>query len=316
MLAFILQRTLFAIPIALGVSLLCFLLVHIGPGDPLLAILPPDASEEVAAQLRARYGFDQPLPIQFVIWLWRTLQGDLGVSIATGRPVLSEVLRALSHTLPLAFVAGTIGFTLGSVLGLIAGYWNGRRVDKFAVGLGITGVSVPNYWFGMTLIVIFSVWLNWLPAFGAGSQSEGHGWTWDYVRHLILPALTMSLVPMGILVRTIRAIVADILGKEFIEALRAKGLSERRIFFHVVKNAMPTAVAVMGIQFGYLLGGSILVETVFSWPGTGFLLNSAIFSRDLPLLQGAVLFLALFFVFLNLLADILQALLNPRMKRA
>lgn len=168
----------------------------------------------------------------------------------------------------------------------------------------------------MTLIVIFSVWLNWLPAFGAGSQSEGHGWTWDYVRHLILPALTMSLVPMGILVRTIRAIVADILGKEFIEALRAKGLSERRIFFHVVKNAMPTAVAVMGIQFGYLLGGSILVETVFSWPGTGFLLNSAIFSRDLPLLQGAVLFLALFFVFLNLLADILQALLNPRMKRA
>ncbi len=316
MLLFILQRTLFALPIALGVSILCFLLVHIGPGDPLLAILPPDASPQVEAQLRVLYGFDQPLPVQFVMWLWRAIQGDLGLSIATGRPVLMEVLRALSHTLPLAVVAGTIGFALGSALGLVAGYWNGTWVDRIAVGLGITGVSVPNYWFGMTLIVIFSVTLNWFPSFGAGSGSDGDIFTWDYTRHLALPALTMSLVPMGILVRTMRAMVADILGKDFIEALRAKGVPERTIFLHVVKNAMPTAVAVMGIQFGYLLGGSILVETVFSWPGTGLLLNSAIFSRDLPLLQGTVLFLALFFVFLNLLADILQLLLNPRMKRA
>lgn len=313
---YFIHRVFYAIPIAIGVSLLCFLLVHIGPGDPLYAILPADASKEVEEQLRAQYGLDRPLPVQFGMWLWRAIHGDLGISIATQRPVLFEVMRAASHTLPLALVGATIGFTIGSALGLISGYCRGTWIDRVAVALGIAGVSIPNYWFGIILIAIFSVGLNWLPAFGVGSNADAQIWSMEYIQHLILPALAMSLVPMGILVRTIRALVIDILSHDFVEALRAKGLSERVIFFHVIKNTMPTAVTIMGVQLGYLLGGSILVESVFSWPGTGFLLNSAIFQRDLPLLQGTILFLALLFVCLNLLTDIIQVLLNPRMKRA
>ena len=187
-------------------------------------------------------------------------------------------------------------------------------MDKLATGVAVAGVSVPHYWLGMVLVIIFSVWLNWLPAVGMGPG----GWSWDFehLRFLILPAITMSVIPMGIVTRTVRALTGDILSQDFVEALRSKGLKETQVFRHVVKNAAPTAVAVMGLQLGYLLGGSILIETVFSWPGTGFLLNSAIFQRDLPLLQGTILVLALFFVFLNLVVDIAQAAIDPRIKRA
>lgn len=311
--AYILKRILYILPIGLGVSIICFLLIHFGSGDPLLAILPPDASPEVVAQLRVLYGFDQPLPIQFLRWLWRAIQGDLGVSIATGRPVLTEVLSAAKYTFPLAILGGFLGFFIGTGLGLVSGYRRGTWIDRTAVSLGISGVAIPNYWFGMILIAIFSVNLNWLPSFGAGPDESV--WSWQSLRYIALPAITMSLVPMGIVVRTVRALVIDILAQEFVEALRAKGLSEIVVFRHVLKNVMPTTTAVIGVQLGYLLGGSILVESVFSWPGTGLLLNSAIFARDLPLLQGTVLMLALFFVILNLLADILQTVLNPRMKR-
>ena len=312
MVFFILRRILFAIPIALGVSILCFLLLHISPGDPLSAVLPPDASPLIIAQLREQYGFDKPLPVQFLKWSWRVAHCVLGVAISTSRPVLDEILAALAYTIPLAAVAGLIGFGLGFVLGLIAGYNQGHPIDRIASIVGITGVSIPNYWFGMVLVAVFAIFLPWFPALGAGDPM----WSTDYLHHLILPAIAMALVPMGMLVRTLRAIVADILGQEYVEALRAKGMPERSILMHVVKNAMPTVIAVIGIQFGYLLAGSVLVETVFSWPGSGLLLYSAIFSRDLPLLQGTVLTLALSFVTLNLIADVLQVIVNPRMKRA
>jgi peptide/nickel transport system permease protein len=173
---------------------------------------------------------------------------------------------------------------------------------------------VPHYWLGMVLVIIFSVQLGWLPA--VGTAPGDFAWDWAHLQYLVLPAVTMSVIPMGIVTRTVRALVGDLLSQEFVAALRAKGLSEGRIFAHVAKNAAPTAIAVMGLQLGYLLGGSILIETVFSWPGTGFLLNSAIFQRDLPLLQGTILVLALFFVFLNLLVDVLQAAIDPRIKRS
>jgi peptide/nickel transport system permease protein len=164
--------------------------------------------------------------------------------------------------------------------------------------------------------VIFSVQLNWLPAMGAGpGGSADWMWNWEHIQHLVLPAVTLSVIPMGIVTRTIRALVGDLLSQEFVLALRAKGLNELRVFKHVAKNAAPTTIAIMGLQLGYLLGGSILIEFVFSWPGTGFLLNSAIFQRDLPLLQGTILVLAMFFVFLNLIVDVLQAAIDPRIKR-
>jgi peptide/nickel transport system permease protein len=314
MLLYVLKRLVLVIPVVFAVALVCFLLVHITPGDPLVAVLPPDASAELAAQLRKAYGFDRPLPVQFGLWVWKALHGDLGTSIATGRAVFDEVARAVGNTVTLAILAATIGFVSGGTFGFLAGYFRDRFLDRAVTTLAIAGVSMPHYWLGMVLVIIFSVLLGWLPAVGAGPP--GWAWDWAHFQHMILPAVTMSVIPMGIVTRTVRALVGDLLSQEFVLALRAKGLSERRIFRHVIKNTAPTAIAVMGLQLGYLLGGSILIETVFSWPGTGFLLNSAIFQRDLPLLQGTILVLALFFVVLNLMVDVLQAAIDPRIKRS
>jgi peptide/nickel transport system permease protein len=315
-LVYVLRRIVYVIPIVISVALVCFLLVHITPGDPLVAVLPADASQELAAQLRTAYGFDRPLPVQFGLWLWRAIHGDLGHSIATGRPVLSEVLRAVQNTVTLAIAAALIGFTLGLLFGLIAGYFRDTWIDKVATSIAIAGVSVPHYWLGMVMVIIFSVQLNWLPAVGAGAGGSGAwAWDWDHMKYLVLPAITTSVIPMGIVTRTVRALTGDILSQDFVEALRAKGLRETYVFRHVIKNAAPTAMAVMGLQLGYMLGGSILIETVFSWPGSGLLLNSAIFQRDLPLLQGTILVLALFFVALNLMVDVAQAAIDPRIKR-
>jgi peptide/nickel transport system permease protein len=316
MLNFLFRRILYTLPIMLGVALVCFALVHISPGDPLVSILPPDASAELQAQLLELYGFNRSYPEQFATWVWRALQGDLGTSIASGRAVTDEVMRAVINTLRLAVLAMVIGFVLGCLFGFVAGYFQNSWLDKVASLTSVLGVSVPHYWLGMVLVIIFSSQLMWLPPGGAGpGGSSEWAWDWVHIQHMILPALTMSVIPMGIIARTVRALVADILAQEFIVGLRAKGLTDFGVFAHVVKNAAPTALAVMGLQLGYLLGGSILIETVFSWPGTGFLLNSAIFQRDLPLLQGTILVLAMFFVVLNLVVDVIQTLLDPRIAR-
>ena len=315
MFAYLIRRITYALPIMLGVALVCFALVHLAPGDPLVSILPPDASQELAAQMRKLYGFNRSYPEQFASWVWRAVQGDLGTSIASGRPVASEVLRAVSNTLRLAAVATFIGFIFGCLFGFVAGYFRNSWVDRAASVLSVLGVSVPHYWLGLVMVIVFAAILNWLPATGMGT-GDVWAWDWEHLKYMVLPALTMSVIPMGIIARTVRALVADLLDQEFIVGLRAKGLTQFGIFKHVVKNAAPTALAVMGLQLGYLLGGSILIETVFSWPGTGFLLNSAIFQRDLPLLQGTILVLAMFFVVLNLLIDVVQTLLDPRIARA
>ncbi len=316
MFTYIVKRILYVIPIGLAVSLVCFSLVFLAPGDPLSAILPPDATTELIDRLKADYGFDKPLPVQFGKWVLRAAQGDLGTSIATGRPVNSEIAKAISNTFMLAAFACGIGFSLGLLFGFVAGYVRNTWLDKVVTGIAVTGVSLPHYWLGMVMVIIFAVLLDWLPAMGAGAGgSDAWAWDWEHVRFLILPAITLSFIPMGIVTRTTRAVVAEILNQEFVQALRAKGMDSLGVFRHVVKNAAPTLLAVMGIQLGYLLGGSILVETVFSWPGTGFLLNTAIFQRDLPLLQGTILFLAMFFVMLNVLVDILQSIFDPRIRR-
>ena len=316
MLTYLLKRLLAAVPIALGVTVVSFLLVYIAPGDPLNAIAPADAPADVIAALKTTYGLDRPLPVRYGLWLQRALQGDLGASIATGRSVTSEVLSAVSNTLLLAGMAALLGVTLGCVLGAVAGYRSGSWVDRLASALSVVGVSIPHYWLGLVLTIVFSVKLAWLPAMGAGpGDSEGWAWDWSHVQHLVLPALTLSVIPMGILTRTVRALVSETLGQEFVVALHARGLPAQRIFRHVAKNAAPTVLAVAGLQVGYLMGGSILVETVFAWPGTGFLLNTAIFQRDIPLLQGTILVLCLFFVVLNLLVDLVQPLFDPRIAR-
>ncbi len=317
MVLYALKRILLTLPILIGVAIVCFALVHVAPGDPLVSVLPPDASQQLREQMIALYGFDRPYYEQFAKWVIRVAQGDLGTSIRTGRPVILEVSKAVGNTFMLAAVATVIGFVLGTLFGFVAGYFRDTWIDKTASALSVFGVSVPHYWLGMVLVIIFAATLGWLPPTGAGpGGSDAWKWNWEHVRHLILPAITMSVIPMGIIARTVRALVAETLSQEFIVGLRAKGLSEFGVFQHVVKNAAPTALAVMGIQLGYLLGGSILIETVFAWPGSGLLLNDAIFQRDLPLLQGTILVLALFFVVLNLAVDVMQTSLDPRIQRA
>jgi len=313
---YLIRRLIYAIPIALAVGFVCFMLVQIAPGDPINAIVPPDAPQDVVEQVRRDYGLDKPLPIQFGIWLLKVVQGDLGRSLATGRPVWSDLHSAIGNTLMLAFSASMLGFIMGCILGGLAGMFRGSILDRIATTIAVAGVSVPHYWLGMVLVVIFSVQLNMLPAMGAGPGGSADWlWNWEHIQHLVLPSITLAVIPMGIVTRTVRGIVAEIMNQEFVVALRGKGLTGWGVFLHVVKNAAPNVLAVLGLQLGYLMGGSILVETVFSWPGTGLLLNSAIFQRDLPVLQGTILVLSLFFVALNLLVDLVQTALDPRIKR-
>jgi peptide/nickel transport system permease protein len=316
MFMYLMRRVVYAIPIMLGVTLLCFLLLHLAPGDPLSAVLPADASEGLRNQMRALYGFDKPLPVQFVTWLWRALHGDLGTSISTGDPVSTDVFGALAYSLRLAFIATLLGFFFGGLFGFIGGYYRNTPIDRVSSVVSVLGVSVPHYWLAIILVIVFAVYLPWLPATGGGPDGAGAWeWDWSHMRYMLLPAIAMSVIPMGIIARTVRALVGDILGQEFIVGLTAKGLGNRAILRHVAKNVAPTALSVMGLQLGYLLGGSILIETIFSWPGTGFLLNTAIFQRDYPLLQGTILTLALLFVLVNLIVDTLQTILDPRIAR-
>lgn len=310
MYGYVAKRILHAIPIALVVSLVCFLLVHMAPGDPLTLVLPADATQAMIDATKAKYGLDLPVPLQYLLWLWGVLGGDFGTSISTGRPVATEILGAIGYSLSLAALAAVIGFTVGVTLGAIAGHAAGTPLDRVVSAIAVSGVSVPQYWLGIVLVVIFSVDFGWLPAMGAGD-----GGIIERFRHMILPAVTLAAMPAGIVTRSVRALVAEVLARDFVTALRAKGLGRWGIVLHVARNAAPTALAVMGVQLGYLMAGSILVETVFSWPGTGLLLNTAILQRDIPLLQGTILVLALFFVALNLVVDIVQPLIDPRMRR-
>jgi peptide/nickel transport system permease protein len=310
---FVLRRLLYAVPILLGVSLVVFLLMQMVPGDIIDIMIPPEAPKEVADMIRIQFGLDQPVHIQYLRWLKSMLMGDLGTSIFTNQPVADELFSALLNTLKIAIPAAILGFTLGVMLGSLAAFYGGSWLDKLFSGVAIAGVSLPHYWVGMVLVAIFAVSFNVLP--GQGMGPDGFPWTWEHIKHLILPVITLSLIPMGVISRLVRANVLEIRSMEFVSALQAKGLKGPRVLLHIMKNAAPSALALMGLQFGYLLGGSILVETVFNWPGSGSLLNLAIFRRDIPVLSATILVLATIFVIINILVDVLQALIDPRIRR-
>lgn len=313
MLSFVVRRLAHAVPILFGVSVVVFSLAHMVPGDVAQIMLPAEASPADLARLRAHYGLDQPLHEQYVRWLAHALGGDFGVSAFSGQPVIEELGSAIGNTFLLAVPAAILGFSAGVGLGTLAAFHHGRLMDRVVSAIAISGVSLPVYWVGIVLVVIFSVLLGWLPAVGAPApdrilSAEG-------LRQLVLPAFTLSLVPMGVIARLARATVLEILGQEFVTALRAAGLSTASIVTHVVRNASPPVVALMGLQLGYLLGGAILVEVVFNWPGSGNLMHLAIFRRDVPVLQATLVVLASLFVFINLAVDLLQAMLDPRIRR-
>jgi len=312
------RRILMSIPIALGVSIICYALVLLAPGDPIQSLLPPDASPEDIVYLKKLYGFDKPIPIQYLLWLQRALSGDLGISLQTNRPVTVEVFNALSNTFVISVGAVLLAFTLAFVLGTIAAYRLGKPTDRAVTAAAVVGVSIPNYWLGIVLVIIFAVKLGVLPATGMGSQGSAKFsiFEWAQLKYAVLPILTMALVPLGIIMRTTRSAVAEVLNNDFVQMLRAKGLGPLAILRHAVRNALPQVLTVMGLQLGYLVGGSILVETIFTWPGTGFLMSKAILTRDVPLLQGSILVLAMTFVTINLVVDLLQTAVDPRIKRA
>lgn len=316
MILYTLRRLIYLVPVAFGVSLLVFALVHLAPGDAISAIVPPDAPQEVVEKIRQYYGFDKPLPVQYFRWLTVTLSGDFGTSIGTGRPVSEEVGSAFGNTIILAISATLLAFTLAVVLGTAAAYAKSRIVDRLVTLVALIGVSVPNFWLAIVLVIVFSVELGLLPPMGLGPENAT-GWHFDkaHLAHMVLPTIALAMIPLGVVTRTVRSTIKEILGMEFVTALQAKGMNDWRILLHVLKNAAPTCLAVMGLQAGNLIGGSILIETVFAWPGTGFLLNSAIFRRDLPILQGTTLVLSFFFMMLNLTVDIIQTTVDPRIKR-
>lgn len=313
-----LRRIVFAVPIALGVTVVCFGLVFLAPGDPAAMLLPPDASGADLAYLRQLYGFDRPIPVQYWSWLTRALAGDLGVSLQNSRPVMAEVLSALSNTIVISAAAVGLAVVIGFCAGTAAAYVLGRPLDRIITGASVVGVSVPNYWFGIVLVIVFAVELGVLPATGMGPQGSDNFdiTSWSSLQYAVMPVVTMMLVPLGIIMRSTRSAVAEVLSQDFIATLRAKGLRPFAVMRHAVSNALPQICAVVGLQFGYLIGGSILVETIFTWPGTGYLLSKAILTRDIPVLQGAILILALSFVVTNLLVDLLQSAIDPRIKRA
>lgn len=311
--AYTVRRLLYAVPILVGVSMLVFVLIRLAPGDVVDLLVPPEVPKEVADSLRHRFALDQPLYLQYLAWLSRLLVGDLGISFFTNRPVSEELFGALGNTLMLAVPAALLGFSLGVLLGALAAFNRGTALDKLFSAAAITGVSLPHYWVGIVMVAIFAVILNVLPAQGMGPA--GFPTSWEQFQHLILPVVTLSLIPMGVVSRLVRANVLEILSHEFVGTLDAKGLLRRRVLYHVIKNAAPSALALMGLQLGYLLAGSILVETVFNWPGSGGLMNLAIFRRDIPVLSATILVLATIFVVINILVDVLQALIDPRIRR-
>jgi peptide/nickel transport system permease protein len=313
MLEFIARRSLQAIPVLFGVSVAVFLLVNMMPGSAIDVLLPPEATQELVDQVKRIYGLDRPIWQRYFSWLLLLLSGDLGTSVFSAKAIGPDLFDALKNTLQLAVLSAAVGFSSGTLLGFFAATSSSRAVDKVLSIFAIIGVSIPHYWLGIVLVVVFSVLLNWLPAQGMGEP--GLPLSWEQIQHLILPVMTLSLIPMGIIARLVRATVLEVLSRDLVPSLDARGLHRPTVLRHVAKNAAPAILALMGLQFGYLLGGSILIETVFNWPGVGNLLNLAIFRRDIPVIQATILTLALFFVLINLAVDILQAVIDARMRR-
>lgn len=312
-----LRRLLMTIPILLGVTVICFALVKLAPGDPVQNLVRPETSAADIAKLRAYYGLDQPVVIQYFVWLWRVVNGDFGMSIANNMPVAGEVLRAFFNTITVALISVVLAFVLSMILGVIAATRQGGVVDRLVTAIAVFGISVPTFWLAVVLVILFAVNLNWLPATGMGSGGSDtfNYFDWSDFKFAVMPIIALALPPLAIMTRTTRSSLSEILNQDFIQTLRAKGLSEFSIITHAVRNIMPSAIAMLGLQLGYLIGGSVLVETVFTWPGTGFLLNKAILTRDIPLLQGTILVLATVFVLINLVVDLIQSLVDPRIKR-
>jgi peptide/nickel transport system permease protein len=309
---YILRRLIQLIPVLLGISLVVFLIMALLPGDPALAILGPYATPEALASLRAELGLDQPLWKRFVIWLGNVLQGDLGRSITLQRPVVDEIAERIGPTLLLAATALTLATVLGLAAGAIAAAHRRGWQDRVLTLVVLLGISMPQFWLALLLILSFSVWLGWLPVSGMFS-AYGGGDLADLLRHLVLPASSLAVVVTGVIARLSRTAMLEELSQDYVRMARARGLTERKVVYkHAFVNMLAKMIPVIGLQAGFLLGGAVYIESVFQWPGIGRMLVDAIASRDLMLVQGGVLVMASSYVLVNLVADVVQHRLDPR----
>ena len=312
---FLIRRTAMTLPILLGVSIVIFVTIKIIPGDPVSSMLGPTGSPEARADLTERLGLNEPLPVQYLTWLWHLLQGDLGTSLAKQSPVVPLVADAFANTLVLTVFAAILAVVMGITLGAVAALRRGRIAAAINNGIALFCISTPQYTIGLILIIYVASGTGWLPVSGMQDPIGGGGWG-DLLRHLILPGVTAALVPAGIITRMFRSTVIDVMSMDFIDSYRSRGLSEIRILRHAFRNTWPTLLTVAGLQIGYLLGGVIFVETVFSWPGLGQLVFDSISKRDLPVIQAGVMVSALAFVIINVLVDLLHGLIDPRVRTA
>jgi ABC-type dipeptide/oligopeptide/nickel transport system permease component len=305
MLTFVARRLLLAVPVLLGVVFVVMLTVDLLPGDAVTLMLGEHATKEAVAALREHLGLDKPLLVRYADYVGRLLRGDLGRSIQQNRPVAAELADAWPATLELTVAALVIATLVGIVAGVLSAVWPNSLFDGVARLASLFGLSMPIFWIGLVMIVVFSLWLNWLPVGGAGSLS-----------HLVLPAVTLALPSVAMIARMSRAAVLDVLREDYVRTARAKGVGEVWVLGkHALRNAFIPIVTLLGLQAGQLMGGAVLTETVFAWPGLGRLMVKAIFARDYVLLQGAVLVFALGFVVVNLLVDLSYGLLDPRVAR-
>lgn len=304
MLNYVLKRLLGLIPTLLIVAVLVFLFVHLLPGDPARLIAGPEADAQVIALVRQQLGLDQPLHVQFWHYITHVLQGDFGTSMVSRRPVSEEIASRFLPTLWLTITSMIWAVLFGMAIGIAAAVWRNRWPDRVGMTLAVTGISFPAFVLGMLLMQIFSVDLGWLPTVGADS--------WQ---HYILPSLTLGAAVASVMARFTRSSFVDVLSEDYMRTARAKGVSETWVVLkHGLRNAMIPVVTMMGLQFGFLLGGSIVVEKVFNWPGLGRLLVDSVDMRDYPVIQAEVLLFSLEFILINLVVDVLYAAINPAIR--
>ena len=308
----LLRRLAWTVPILLGVSVIVFSMMHLAPGDPAEALLGPRSTEETLRATRIALGLDRPLYVQYGRWVLDAVRGDLGESVRLNRPVAPEVVARFGDSFVLASVAFVVAVVVGVAAGAVSAVRRGGPLDNALMAVTVTGISMPPFYLGMLLIILFSVTLNLLPTGGMYDvrQEPSMG---QLLLHLILPALTLAAVPVAVIARIMRSSMLEVIGQDFIRTARAKGLENRAVVArHALRNALIPVVAVIGLQVGYLLSATALVEVVFSWPGIGSLLVQSVVTRDLPLAQGAVLLIAVVYVVVNIVTDLVQAWLDPR----
>ncbi|MGX1101144.1 ABC transporter permease [Amorphus sp. MBR-141] len=313
---YVLKRLLAVIPILFGVSIVIFLFLQMVPGDVAATLLGPRATEAKIVAIRAELGLDRPLYVQYFTWLAAVLQGDFGRSIILQVPVLEIVLPKFGNTLILAGASLFIAIAVGVPLGVISAVRQYSFIDRAGTAAAVLGAAAPTFWLALVMMYVFSLKLKWFPTSGM-YDLRGDGGLIDLLHHLVLPAIVTAAIPLAVITRLARSSMLDVVRADYVTALRAKGLEERRVvWIHAFRNALPPIISVTGLQAGFLLGGTLFTEVIFTWPGIGLQLYDAILGRDVPLVQGAMFLIAAFFVLLNLFADIVVAWLNPRFRVA